>query len=230
MPLHRCNPNDWTAYQTFVRALVERYDGDGINDMPGLLYGVQYWEVMNEPDLDDLDNGRLDFYKQDAAAYGALLTHTYSAIKLADTTAQVLIAGAAGGNDRFLQFYRDVFTAVPEAKTTFDIGNVHCISNDSQNMNFNVAAYQQMLTDAGIINKPIWVTEAEQMDGKTFDENVEHTSTSVKNATVHGATKFFFTRYDFGDTRTDMSQQYESTEESTDKSIQSYRSIITANQ
>jgi hypothetical protein len=229
LPLHRCNPDDWTAYQDFVTKLVERYDGDGLDDMPGLLYAVKHWEVMNEPDLTDMGDGRLDFYKQDAAAYGELLVKTYSAIKTADSSANVLIAGAAGGNETFLGFYTEVFNKVPEAKTSFDVGNIHCISNDREDLNFNVSAYKKMLTKAGVTNKSIWVTEAEQMDGKTFDENVERASTSVKNALANGAELIFFTRYDFGDTRTDMSQSYESTQESTDKSIQSYKTIITSN-
>jgi hypothetical protein len=228
LPLHRCNPNDWAAYQAFVTALVERYDGDGTDDMPGLLYPVKHWEVMNEPDLTDMGDGRLDFYKQDAPAYGELLVKTYSAIKSVDSEANVLIAGAAGGDDNFLGFYTEVFSNIPDAKNSFDIGNVHCISNDPGNLNFNVGAYKLMLTDAGL-TKPIWVTEAEQMDGQTFDENVERTAASVKNAVANGAEKFFFTRYDFGDTRTDMSQPYESTEESTNKSVRAYNTIINSN-
>lgn len=43
LPYYRCNPSDWAAYQKFVEAVVERYDGDGINDMPGLVIPVKYW-------------------------------------------------------------------------------------------------------------------------------------------------------------------------------------------
>lgn len=224
LPLHRCNPNSWTAYESFVRAVVERYDGDGVDDMADLRYPVKYWEAMNEPDLNAIDN-RLDFYKQDAAAYGELLVHTYTAVKAADSTASVLIAGAAGAGPDFLGFYSDVFSAVPTAKTSFDIGNVHCISNDQNTPDFNVADYKAMLTAAGITNKPIWVTEAEQMDGSTFDQNVSRTQTSVTNALAAGAEKIFFTRFDFGDTRTDMSQQYIATEEDMERSRQAYKEI-----
>lgn len=35
-------------YRQWVRALIERYDGDGTNDMPGLAGPVRYWIVGNE--------------------------------------------------------------------------------------------------------------------------------------------------------------------------------------
>ena len=47
LPEYRCNPNDWQAYEIWLKALIERYDGDGYNDMPGLKYPIKYWEVMN---------------------------------------------------------------------------------------------------------------------------------------------------------------------------------------
>lgn len=42
---------DEAAYTAWVTAAVERYDGDGVDDMPGLLAPIRHWEVDNEPDL-----------------------------------------------------------------------------------------------------------------------------------------------------------------------------------
>lgn len=42
-------PVDVEQYRRFVRATVERYDGDGVDDMPGLENPVMYWQVDNEP-------------------------------------------------------------------------------------------------------------------------------------------------------------------------------------
>jgi hypothetical protein len=36
-------------WSVFVQALVERYDGDGYRDMPGLKYPIKCWEGWNEP-------------------------------------------------------------------------------------------------------------------------------------------------------------------------------------
>jgi hypothetical protein len=41
---------DEAAYVRFLTAAVERYDGDGIDDMPGLTAPVLYWQVHNEPE------------------------------------------------------------------------------------------------------------------------------------------------------------------------------------
>lgn len=193
IPLHRCNPNNWDKYTAWVTAVVERYDGDGIEDMPNLTVPVKYWEVMNEPDLDG--SPTLDFYAQDAEAYSELLTTTYSAIKEADETAFVLISGAAGGDDRFLDFYAEVFEN-PEAVTSFDIGNVHCISNDGPTHDFNVGPYKEFLASLDI-DKPIWITEAESIISNNVDLNASSTLLSTQNAIELGAERIFYTRYDF---------------------------------
>jgi hypothetical protein len=48
----KCYPPDslyWNDYSTFIKALVERYDGDGKNDMQGLTIPIKHWEFSNEP-------------------------------------------------------------------------------------------------------------------------------------------------------------------------------------
>lgn len=194
LPLHRCNPSDWEAYQKWVTAMVERYDGDGLSDMSGLKMPIKYWEVMNEPDLDTGPDGRLDFYKEDATAYAKLLVKTSEAIRAADPDAKILIAGAAGGNDQFLGFYREVLQN-KETVDSFDIGNVHCISNDSYD-SFNVEPYKNFLTSLGI-SKPVWVTEAEAKISNNTDENATQVYNSTKKALELGAERIFYTMSDF---------------------------------
>jgi hypothetical protein len=48
---YRKKPCDTFAYKSFINQLVERYDGDGINDMPGLHVPIKHWEVSNEPSM-----------------------------------------------------------------------------------------------------------------------------------------------------------------------------------
>lgn len=76
-------PLDEKAYTKFVKAVVERYDGDGINDMPGLRVPIKYWMVDNEP-----PHGLRD--------YAEFLKITYQTIKEADPDAKVIIGGVAG--------------------------------------------------------------------------------------------------------------------------------------
>lgn len=212
LPLYRCNPNNWKAYQEWVTKIVERYDGDGKDDMPGLAMPVKHWEVMNEPDLQynqsvsQSETVGLNFYKMGPLDYGELLKYSSKSIKSADSDAQVLIAGAAGG-DRFLDFYDTLLKEMPDIVDYFDIGNIHCISNDQNSHDFNVSEYKVLLSDHKI-DKPIWVTEAEAFytDNTTAEENFISTKNSVDGAIKSGAEKIFFTRYDFDDFRTDMSK------------------------
>ena len=197
LPRHRCNPTDWYSYANWVMAVVERYDGDGVSDMPKLKYPVKYWEVMNEPDL--TGNDTLDFYVGDASDYANLLLETYTSVKAADPSAQVLIAGAAGGRENFLDFYREVFQS-ESARNSFDIANVHCISNDSYS-SFNVEPYKNMLAELGLGSKPIWVTEAEAIISSDAVTNATQTYNSAKSARALGAQRIFFTRYSFSDSQ-----------------------------
>ncbi len=200
LPKYRANPVDWAAYEEWVTAIVERYDGDGQNDMPGLKIPVKYWEVMNEPDLSLPDEFAgetgLKFYTQDGKSYAELLIKTSEYIKKADSGAQVLIAGAAGGDDRFLEFYRPVFEN-NDAVGAFDIANVHCISNDDYE-SFNVEPYKIFLESFGI-DKPIWVTEAEAMVSTDSDINATQTLFSTRKALELGVKRIFYTRGKFID-------------------------------
>jgi hypothetical protein len=227
LPLHRCNPTNWEDYKKWVYSMVERYDGDGIDDMPNLKIPIKYWEVMNEPDLsygnNAPDKDRLTFYKEGPKEYAKLLIQTSEAIRSADQDAKILIAGAAGADKRFLDFYREALS-VNGTKDAFDIGNVHCISNDQGTSDFNVGAYKKMLAEFKI-SKPIWVTEAESFNGKTAEKNYELTKKSTMGAISAGAEKIFYTRYNFNDFRTDMSQKNVESEESISASEKQYQSI-----
>jgi hypothetical protein len=122
-----------------------------------------------------------------------------------------------------LDFYREALS-VNGTKDAFDIGNVHCISNDQGTNDFNVGAYKKMLAEFKI-SKPIWVTEAESFNGKTAEENYELTKKSTMGAISAGAEKIFYTRYNFNDFRTDMSQKNVGSEESIRASEKQYQSI-----
>ena len=65
---------------TWVRDTVERYDGDGIDDMQGLRTPAKHWQIDNEPPR--LREG-----------YSDLVLITSKAIKEADPEAKVLIGG-----------------------------------------------------------------------------------------------------------------------------------------
>ena len=191
LPRSRCNPYNWDDYLFWVESVVERYDGDGTDDMPGLAIPVKYWEVINEPDL---NAAHLDFYQGTGVDYAELLIRTAKVIRETDSEAKVLIAGAAGGNKGFLDFYRVVFKN-KDARSAFDIGNVHCISNDDFE-SYNVEPYKKMLSEFGI-DVPIWVTEAEVLVSLDRDINASQTYESTKEALRLGAEKIFYAHQKF---------------------------------
>lgn len=193
LPQYRCNPNNWTEYLNWVKATVERYDGDGTSDMRGLKMPVKYWEVMNEPDLEGIED--LDFYVGNYVDYTELLTQTYAAIKEADPGAKVLISGAAGGDERYLSFYRDVLLDAT-ARGSFDIFNVHCISSGFLE-SLNVEPYKDIITEYGLGSKLLWVTEAETTYSDAPAANASQLYSSVARARQLGASRIFFTRYNF---------------------------------
>lgn len=78
-------PKDMDAYLKLVRAAVERYDGDGQQDMPGLRYPVKYWMVLNEPFF-------RRYWGGSAEEYCSLFIQTYGAIKKADPSANVVLS------------------------------------------------------------------------------------------------------------------------------------------
>ncbi len=71
-------------YAAFVRALVERYDNDGHDDVPGLLYPVEYWEIEAEWGT---------FWPGTAEEYLQLLKVAHSAVKSANPKAKVILIG-----------------------------------------------------------------------------------------------------------------------------------------
>ncbi len=76
-------PVDEAAYRAFVRATVERYDGDGVDDMPGLANPIHHWQVGNEP-------------RSELAGFADLQRMTYEEIKAACPQCTVLMGGVAG--------------------------------------------------------------------------------------------------------------------------------------
>lgn len=150
---YRQKPCDMNSYQNFVTRLVERYDGDGVDDMPGLVVPIKYWEVSNEPSMQDDD---LVFFIGPAVDYFDILNITYQGIKNADSDAKVLHGGMAGVIDEHTEFWEEIFGL--GGSSYFDIGNIHSINSDSEAI--NGPEYKQFLDQQGV-DKPFWITEVE---------------------------------------------------------------------
>lgn len=161
----RVLPNSWTLteseenYTKFVKAVVERYDGDGINDMPGLHNPVVYWQVENEPD----PHG-------DWQGYSHIQTITYNAIKDACPECCVLMGGMTGGGiPTFETFYRPILNQLQGE--CIDVFDFHWYGNAFGDYKKGKPVYEVIrkgLDEAGFTETEIWITEMGTYSGSPF--------------------------------------------------------------
>ena len=131
--------------------LVDRYDGDGSNDMPGLTKPIIYWDVMNEPEFDM-------FFKGSEEDFVEIFNFSSKVIKEQQPDAVIVMAGAAGMFPENKKYWK---SALPKIKDHFDIANIHHISGpDGQcDKELWVDEFADLLKSVNV-NKPIWLTEA----------------------------------------------------------------------
>lgn len=123
-------PKNMTAFRKFVRAVVERYDGDGIDDMPGLGYPVKLWKIEDEV-MDP------KYWGGSAHDYAVLLKAVYEEAKKADPDC-VIIASMIRGYDGLekdpVTFTRAFYEALAGITDTppYDAVDQHLMPTDSK--------------------------------------------------------------------------------------------------
>ena len=144
-------PCSMDNYKTFLLALIDRYDGDGNNDMPGLTKPIIYWEIMNEPEYKM-------FFKGNKEDFIEIFNFSSKIIKEKQKESVIIMAGAAG---MFSENKKNLKSVLPKIKENFDIANIHHISTPEGKCDkeFWVDEFSSLLKNLNI-NKPIWVTEA----------------------------------------------------------------------
>ena len=162
-----CSMDD---YKTFLLNLVDRYDGDGNNDMPGLTKPIIHWEIMNEPEFKMFFKGTEDEFVE-------IFNFSSKLIKSKQKDAVIIMAGAAGMFPENKKYWK---SALPKIKDHFDIAAIHHITppDGKCDKEFWVDEFSSLLKSLNI-KKPIWVTEA--MIGKC------KVLSSYINAFVNGA-------------------------------------------
>ena len=162
-------PTDEESYLAFVRACVERYDGDGIDDMAGLTNPIKYWQVDNEP-----PHGLRD--------YAELLKITYQAVKAADPDAKVIIGGTTGMPpvSDYLQNFDNNFLPILEELSGlegqyFDIFDIHWYGNatgDYRGLG-EVYTYIAQKLSALTLSPPegYWITEMGTYSGNPVEKS-----------------------------------------------------------
>jgi hypothetical protein len=145
-------------YLEYLRAIVERYDGDGKGDMPGLKNPIQYWEIGNEI----INKPMFDGTSED---YAHILKISYQSIKANCPGCSVLIGGWVVGAlrdeskwQRSLAYFDDVLAA--EGGKYFDIMNFHEYTDDCDFLTYDHAkGFRDKLKKYGF-EKPFWITES----------------------------------------------------------------------
>ncbi|HDZ68858.1 MAG TPA: hypothetical protein ENH43_00350 [Phycisphaerales bacterium] len=160
-------PVDINEYTAFVRATVERYDGDGIDDMPGLTNPIKYWQVGNEP-------------SERLTGFAELQRITYGAIKEACSDCTVLIGGATGFPDDYISKFDSRFAPILTelAGQYVDVYDFHWYGTadgeyrltDTATGEDVYAHIRAAMTANGFSSElPVWITEMGSYSGDPAD-------------------------------------------------------------
>jgi len=186
-------PCNMDAYREFLRKLVERYDGDSVDDMPGLKYPIKYWEIMNEPGMQGKDPWDLKFFLGTPQEYLEILKVSYETIKEVDPEAKVVMGGMSAMMDKFVEFWEPI---IGEAANYFDIANIHTIDTNEEREDLYVLKFKRFLEEHGVKNKPIWITEVQYGSLEEPPEDISSIDKLLVRSSVFsvalGAEKLFY--------------------------------------
>ncbi len=164
-------PVDERKYAAFVKAAVERYDGDGVDDMPGLKSPIRYWQVGNEIDLEAMMNGR------GIEGFAGVQRITYEAAKEADPGTRVLLAGSSASpqyTNNFDKYYLPVLQEL--GGSYIDVVDLHFYGDASGDYLLRdadgidiIGHVRKRLDETGYGDVPIWVTEMGTWSGDPPD-------------------------------------------------------------
>lgn len=177
-------------YTTYIKAIIERYDGDGNKDMPGLENPIKYWQIGNEPAfilgklLRSDKNAELDW-----KSFRRLHEITCGAIKENDPEAKVVIGGMAFGHlvnssrpeallykKEVESFYLPIINSLQSnCVDFFDIHYYGAFGEDRMEYKGMKDVYsfiRSALDKAGFQNTKIWFTETAS-PSKPFGEKAQ---------------------------------------------------------
>lgn len=215
-------PCDMEEYKRFLQDLVERYDGDGEEDMEGLKTPVKYWEIMNEPNMQGDSTGgageELKFFVGTPQEYLDILIASYETIKATDPTAKVVQGGMAGMQGQFLEFWEYVFEN--GGGNYMDIANIHAISVDEKTMDLFVRDFKTFINSYDI-DLPIFITEAQFGSLRDMPEDMDEfeelmVKSSVFSLASGGDKIFYITNWRYWEKEDSVSMSKEEKEEEGD--------------
>lgn len=187
-------PPDMEAYKECVQFIVERYDGDGFEDMPELKNPIKYWEIDNEPDLKNTNVARGAKAEYDPSKfalpseYAQIVKATASAIRAADKGAIILAGGFYRPHATGTQAYLTALLTNESFRDSFDILSLHTYSDDDgEKLAIGIAASRLLLPD-----KPVWVTETSVSANDGEEVQARRVAALVAQAAAAGAERLFW--------------------------------------
>ena len=168
------DPMQTTSWYRYVYNFVERYDGDGVSDMPGLIQPVKYWELWNEPDLKrfwEMPFDQPHQFNGNVTDYVRLQAVGYAAAKAADPEARIVGPGTAQttGNTYYGPYFLwnwDDFVAAGGLDSV-DIISFNHYFNDNLWDEDGSIEWTLGMVDGGRHGKPVWITETGWTGGLT---------------------------------------------------------------
>lgn len=141
---------DVEAYQRFVQDVVERYDGDGVDDAPGGIV-ITHWQVGNEtPQLANRADG--------ADVYVEWFTATAEAVLRADARAKMVLV-ASTDSTSIDSVHADVMPRLIAAGVRFDVVDIHHWGTADDIEMRAVPDYRALLDSLGLGDVELWSTE-----------------------------------------------------------------------
>ncbi len=160
-------PNDMTAFKRFIAKLVERYDGDGVDDMQGLLYPIKYYEIGNEPELGTFGDspGTFNDFMNTVKAARDTARVVYPNVKIVIGGTSPVYDGVVGFNTDVDAFWKGALNRT-NVGNYFDVFNFHFwVGEYTQDVSVYIDYWTQLLSTYGLSGKEIWITETGTYSG-----------------------------------------------------------------
>jgi hypothetical protein len=161
--------SDRLAWQSFLRAALQRYGPDGAFWAPGGDYAAQHagaaplpigdWQVWNEP-----SSPAYFWPKPSPAGYADLLGISAEVIRAEDPGARIILAGlfgtpGGGPGGIFLPRFLDRLYDVQGVEENFDAVALHPYSPGIEGMKAQIELARREMKRAGDAGTDLWITE-----------------------------------------------------------------------
>ena len=190
-----------------VARYVERYDGDGIDDMPGLAIPVKHWEIFNE-----YTTNWSGYAGCTEAMYARYLSNAYVWAHGADTGVTVIASAVATARDSRAQWYLARLLTNTWVTNYFDAMNYHAYEDFYPFTNGPAAQpdylfirdFKDFLAGYGLADRELWATETDfsgtYMNGgqtASQDDNARYLARSYPFALACGVDRIFYTELEY---------------------------------